>query len=216
MQQCVLSFNNRAEVLELPYPLQEWNVDNPHNTYTFTTVASGDVLAIGKKKLKQMVINSYFPRKQSPYLYSNNFPAPEQCISMIEKWEMSGKPIRVIILDTDVNLAMAIKNFNYGKADQDGSGDVAFSLELEEYSFLNVERSKRPPTEKGELKERPEEKTEETINSVKVKSGDTLWDYAEKHLGDGNKWKDIAKANNIKNGFDMKVGQDIVIPEVSK
>lgn len=38
-----------------------------------------------------------------------------------------------------------------------------------------------------------------TNKTYKVKSGDTLWGIAKRELGDGEKYKDLAKLNNISN-----------------
>jgi len=43
-------------------------------------------------------------------------------------------------------------------------------------------------------------------------SNDTLWHLAQKHLGDGTKWKEIAKARNISDPRKLKKGQKIKIP----
>lgn len=215
MQQLVLSFENRAEVLELPWPLQDHNISSPHNTYSFETINMGEVLAIGKKKLRTMTISSFFPSKPYPFLFSQTFPEPSVCIEMINKWRLSGKPVRVAIMDTDINLAMAIDSFDYGKEDGDGSGDVAFSLSLKEYSYLNVERSKKP-SKKAALKDRPKEDVRVKSTTYIVKRGDTLWDLADKRLGDGSRWKEIAKLNNISDPRKIQIGAKLKMPEGEK
>lgn len=214
MQQLVLSFENRSEVLELPWPLQEHSLGNPHNTYTFNTINTGEVLAIGRKKLKELTITSTFPSRQYPFLLSKKFLEPNACIQKIEKWRLSGKPIRVAIMDTDINLAMAIESFEYGHADGDGSGDVMFTLSLREYSYLNVERSKKA-TKSRQLKSRPTEKKKSVSNYV-VKKGDTLWDLADRNLGSGRRWREIAKLNGIKNPRRLQIGTKLKIPPRSK
>ncbi len=45
-----------------------------------------------------------------------------------------------------------------------------------------------------------------------VVSGDTLWAIAEKFLGDGNRYPEIAKLNNIPNPDLINVGQVLTIP----
>lgn len=217
MQECILSYKNRAEVLELPVPLQEYELGNPHNAYTFTTINNGDVIAIGKKKLRTLSINSFFPNQSYSYLLKKDFPSPKECINLIEKWRLSGEPIRVTIIGTEINYAFVIDEFKWGKSGSDGSGDVNFTLDLTEYTYLNTEKSKSKNevknSSKSKLKDRPNDKKE--VTSHKVKYGDTLWDMAEKYLGNGNRWKEIAKANNIKDGWSLVVGKSIKIPSKS-
>lgn len=214
MQRLILSFNNRAEVYEHPVPLQDWDLATAQNSHVFSTIKIGEVLAIGGKKLKSTTIDSFFPSKHYPFLFSKSVENPWAVIQQIERWKESKRPIRVIIPETSVNLAMMIETFKVGRAEGDGSGDVSFSLELLEYSFLNTPRSRRE-SKKGKdnkLKERPDEKTKEEVRKHKVKKGDTMWDMAEKYLGNGSRWKEIAKLNKIKNGWDLKAGQELKIP----
>lgn len=211
MEQVVLSYKNRSEVLELPWPLQEYSLGSPHNTYKFDTINTGEVLAIGKKKLKELTINSTFPAHDYPFLLNKNFPEPSAAIAKIDKRRLSGDPIRVAIMDTDINLAMAIESFEYGKEDGDGSGDVEFTLTLREYSYLNVERSKKA-SNKSELKERPKEVKKENPSIYTVKQGDTLRDLADKYLDDGNRWQEIAKLNGINDPRTLQIGVDLKIP----
>lgn len=140
MERCVLSFNNRAEVLELPVPLQEWSEVSSHNTYTFTTLEKGDINAVGKTKLKTMTINSFFPSKEYPFLVVKDIKDPWTCYNMVESWRLKNKPIRVVIVETEINLAMVISEFTVSKESMDGSGDLYFSLSLEEYRFANIDK----------------------------------------------------------------------------
>jgi LysM repeat protein len=45
-----------------------------------------------------------------------------------------------------------------------------------------------------------------------VVSGDTLFNIAKQYLGDGNRYMELAKANNIANPDHIEVGQVITIP----
>ena len=49
-----------------------------------------------------------------------------------------------------------------------------------------------------------------------VSQGDSLWKISEKYYGDGFKWVDIAKANNISNPDSIEIGQKIAVPVVAK
>ena len=53
-------------------------------------------------------------------------------------------------------------------------------------------------------------------NIYTVSQGDSLWKISEKYYGDGFKWVDIAKANNIFNPDSIDVGQKIAVPVVAK
>ena len=48
-----------------------------------------------------------------------------------------------------------------------------------------------------------------------VTAGETLWSIAQRYYTSGYNWVDISKANGIKNGNKIAVGQKLTIPEVS-
>ena len=43
-------------------------------------------------------------------------------------------------------------------------------------------------------------------------AGDTLFNIAKQYLGDGNRYMELAQANNIANPDHIEVGQVITIP----
>jgi nucleoid-associated protein YgaU len=69
---------------------------------------------------------------------------------------------------------------------------------------------------------KPKEKTSDTVNtqvqnkitgtSYTVVEGDYLWDIAVRAYGDGFKWTDIAKANNIANPDIIYSGTNLKLP----
>lgn len=48
-----------------------------------------------------------------------------------------------------------------------------------------------------------------------VAPGETLWGIAEKEYGDGFKWQEIAKANNITNPSQLEKGVNLTIPALT-
>jgi len=56
------------------------------------------------------------------------------------------------------------------------------------------------------------EKLEKQNAKHTTKKGDTLWDLAVKHYGDGTQWKKIAKANGITDPKKLPVGKELKIP----
>lgn len=56
---------------------------------------------------------------------------------------------------------------------------------------------------------------DETVSPITyiVKSGDTLWKIAREFLGDGKRYTEIMKINNLSSG-DLRVGQKLNLPKV--
>lgn len=136
-----LSFNNNAERLRLPVlpPSFEVVVGNMNTRVNINEI--GNINLIGKSDLREMTIETFFPAQDYYFVEYNGFPSPYSCVEMIERWRKSGKPIRLIITDTPINIAMAIESFSYGE--RDGSGDVYYSLELAEYLFVGVKETSK-------------------------------------------------------------------------
>lgn len=60
--------------------------------------------------------------------------------------------------------------------------------------------------------EAPKQTTTATFTTYTVKKGDSLWRIASKQLGNGNKYKLIQSANNLKGDL-IRVGQQLKIPK---
>ncbi len=201
-----LSWQNNKERLRLPIlpPNFEVTVGNLNTRVNINEI--GNINLIGKSDLKEITIETFFPAQNYYFCEYTGFPKPYECVEMIEGWRTSGKPIRLIITDTPINLAMAIEEFKFGE--RDGTGDVYFSLELAEYIFLNAKKETKQKEYKQETK-RPV--TKEIPKSYTVKKGDTLWSISKRLTGNGANYTAIAKKNNIKNPNLIHPGQKLVI-----
>lgn len=47
-----------------------------------------------------------------------------------------------------------------------------------------------------------------------VAKGESLWKIAESYYGDGYKWTEIAKANDLKNPSSIEIGQELTLPDL--
>lgn len=134
-----ISINNREQVIQLPIVPREFQIGSPHGNETFKTISQGEIKLIGLRELKTLSIASFFPAKDYPFSRNKTYKAWEY-VEIIESWADRRKPIRVIITDTPINLAMTIDNFEYGP--RDGSGDVYYTLSLSEFKFIQLQMKK--------------------------------------------------------------------------
>ncbi len=140
--------------LRLPVNPFEWEDQAEHHTENFQTLEIGEVKAIGRRKLHKMTLESFFPAQEYAFCTYRDFPQPSVCVQTILRWKDANRPIRLIITGTDINRAYSIEKFSYGK--KDGTEDVYYTLELEEYRYLNVPRSNNDAKiQKNKLRERP-------------------------------------------------------------
>lgn len=205
-----LSWNNNEERLRLPVLPPEFEVTVGNMNTRININELGEINLIGKSGLREMTIERFFPAQDYYFVEYSGFPDPYECTAMIEKWRKSGRPIRLIITETPINIAMAIENFSYGQ--RDGTGDVYYTLELAEYVFSKIRQKpkgdyKPPSVSTASKAEEPSREVKAIAEEYTVKPGDTLWAIAKRSTGNGANYKEIARKNNINNPDLIHPGQ---------
>lgn len=222
-----LSIDNKAEQHQLPVLPPEFEVvsDNMNTVVNINEI--GEINLIGRSALQKIVISSFFPNQDYPFVQTQKRHAPYTYVKNIQRWRRSRKPIRLIITDTPINIAMAIESFKY--KEQDGSGDVYYTLELSEYVFTGVKKDSNTDYNKPSSPPKTEVKVESGTDSLKpvlakpieredlknieqtytVKVGDTLSAIAKRETGNASNYKIIAEKNAIKNPNSITVGMVI-------
>lgn len=121
--------------LRLPVPPASYDITWANNNSSFLVEGMGEVSFLGKPKLTEIApIESFFPNQKYSFCAYSDFPTPEDCVTTIKKMIDSGKPVRYIITGTLVNILCSIESFNF--KENDGTGDISFSLDLKEYVVL--------------------------------------------------------------------------------
>lgn len=208
-----LSFNNKEEAFILPINPIEFEFSEANLNQTINILDIGEINLIGHRGLVSCRLSSFFPSSSSPH-YSRADRSPIDYINLLKKWKESGKPIRIIISDSYINLAMAIQNIIF--IQKEGDLDIYYDLELLEYRFLNIAssdlNSNSSITEENGLKSRLDDREQPTTYTVK--ENDTLWGISSRIYGSGSKYQDIYNANSniIKDPNLIYVGQELVIP----
>lgn len=213
-----LSWQNNREKHQIPVLPPSFEVETSNLNTVVNINELGNILLIGNSDLRKISIESFFPNQDYSFVTTKNRWDPYTYIESIERWRKSKKPIRLIITDTPINLALGIENFKYGE--RDGSGDVYYSLEMSEYIFTNLkEQSKKeysPPstsaTNSRQLSDFELQQSKEVMemlvgrgdtrdipDSYTVKPGDTLTTIAKMKTGNASNYSVIAEKNGIKN-----------------
>ncbi len=60
-----------------------------------------------------------------------------------------------------------------------------------------------------------DDSNQSTPSTYTVQKGDSLWKIAQANLGDGNKWTEIAKNNELKNPSVIRTGQELKLSEIT-
>jgi LysM repeat protein len=56
------------------------------------------------------------------------------------------------------------------------------------------------------------EQMKAATRTIEVEPGGSLWALAEKHLGDGGRWMELAEANGLASPYRLEVGQQLELP----
>lgn len=134
-----LSTMDRKQIIQLPIVPPDFKIPSPVSNEVFTTINQGDIKLLGRRGLKSLTIDSFFPSKVYPFSRNNKYFGWEY-YEIIEGWIDKRMPIRLIMSNTPINMLMTIENFEAGL--QDGSGDVYYSLALSEFKDIILETKK--------------------------------------------------------------------------
>ncbi|MEK5330255.1 hypothetical protein [Lysinibacillus sp. FSL W8-0992] len=134
-----LSTMDRKQIIQLPIVPSDFKIPSPVNNEVFTTINQGDIKLLGRRGLKSITIDSFFPSKAYSFSRNNKYFGWEY-YEIIEGWIDKRMPIRLIMSNTPINILMTIESFEAGL--QDGSGDVYYSLALSEFKEIILETKK--------------------------------------------------------------------------
>lgn len=207
-----LSYNNYEQSLQLPVHPPEIRVSVANLNRVIPIAQAGEIFAIGRSALAELALASHFPAEWRPYCAYIDIPRPYDAVALIDSWRRSGRPIRLTIPETPINMAVAIEGFEWGE--RAGSRDVEYTLTLKEFRFVTVKKVEGFIVQAGGSgTTRPDTKPQ--AKTYTVQSGDSLSIIAKRVYGDSSKWRTIYEANKQAIGSDpnkLKLGLVLVIP----
>lgn len=128
-----LSCDNSSIVL--PVTPESFGVQVKNNNSVVNITNFGNYNMMGKTGLKSITISSFFPAQD--YNFSSGGDEPYELVNQIEEWRLSTKPLNLLIENSTIDFDCLIDSFEY--KEQDGTGDVYFTLILTEYR--NIQES---------------------------------------------------------------------------
>ena len=181
-----------ARTIQLPVLPSSFRLNGAMNNTEVNVNSTGSVNLLGKRGLVSVPILSFFPSQQynfcrcvadSPYSYVAEF----------ERAMRENDICVLTITGTGVSLNVTIESFEYGE--EDGSGDVSYTLSLKEYRTVSTARVKKKAKKK----------------TYKVKKGDTWYSISRKMTGLSANAAKIAKKNKSKVTKKPKVGKKVKV-----
>ena len=184
-------------------------VNRSNNIDTQSVIKLGEVPIFNGTSLKTIELTSFFPNQEYSFCDYTGFMKPYEFSDKIQKWMYEGKPLRIIVTDSPTNMQCLIQQFD--TVEQDGTRDLYFTLNLLEYRPIEVpnlsnsnqsNNSNSNVSNNNQNTSRPNNKTNTNSSnqqkSYKVVKGDSLWDIAQKHYGNGSLYPKIKEANKSK------------------
>ena len=192
---------NDSNVLRFPVTPSEVICETSANISTESINDLGNVSLFSGVELKSIPIDSFFPNKDYSFCTYNNIEKPYELVRKLETWQNNGTKLRYIVSDGYTNTPVMINSFTY--QEQDGTGDVYFSLSLIEYKEIKLNKTSSVDSSNStnNATNRPTEnspKPNGENKTHKVVKGDSLWSIAQKYYGDGSKYPKIKEANKDK------------------
>lgn len=129
----LVTISCNGAVLSFPVDPESFRCSVKNKNTVVNIINAGDYNMIGKTGLKSLTVSSFFPAQKYNF---NNYSAttrPYTSVQLIESWRESGTPCKVSVAATPISFDCLIEEFDYGE--QDGSGDVYFTLSLTEYRY---------------------------------------------------------------------------------
>ena len=171
----------------------------------------------GEKRQRKNADGSFI----NPYLVVGH-GAPKKVQEWFSYLKNSGVKCRLLITETPINHDVYIESYNmtYSGGFGDYECDISFVHAKElKVSTEKTEETSAPAAEVPNLaasavptaeNTRPDKPQEAQYT---VKSGDCLWDIAQRNLGNGGRYMEIAQLNGISNPNVIMPGQVLVMPE---
>ncbi len=195
-----------------------------NNNQTIVLMNEGEVNILKKPGLTEVDFEILLPNVQYPFaVYPNGFQPAAFYLNKLEKLKISQEPFPFIVnrmrpdgsllFDTDNDMLFSLEEYTI-EEDAENGFDVNVKINLKQwrpYGTNRVDVTNKSSKKKAIVISKKQRPTisKRTSKIYTVKQGDTLWAIAKKYLGDGSKYTELAKLNNISNPNVIKVGQVI-------
>lgn len=194
------------------------SIDGANKTVDLINIGQVNIL----KNPKLTDIEFEFTLPNEKYSYVKNFKEQTVYLSKLEELITSKKPFRFIVsrvksqgsfLD-DTNMLVSLESYKIIEDAKEGF-DIVIAVKLRQYREFGTKKvtiiqdKKKPGNKKVSVKSKNKRTSKTPAKTYTVKRGDTLWAICKKQLGDGEKYKEVAKKNNISNPNVIKPGQVI-------
>lgn len=187
---------------------------------TITLINEGEANLLKQPGLQEISFEMLIPAVKYPFArYLTGFLPISYYLQILRMLKERKTPFQFIIIREgtlgsigfDTNLKVSLESYQILE-NADNGRDVVVSIQLKEYrDKQNVVATEITTADgiTGIKLEKVRESTKSIDKTYKIKSGDTLFQICKKYLGNGEKFREIAKLNNLDNFDALTPGQVI-------
>ncbi|MGE7977367.1 LysM peptidoglycan-binding domain-containing protein [Psychrobacillus sp. NPDC093200] len=198
--------------IQLPVAPSSLEMKINNQNKTITLINEGEVNLLKHAGLTDISLEVLLPNVKYPFaVYPDGFQPATFYLEKLEKLKISKKPFQFIVtrlkpigdLLFDTNIKVSLEDYSI-EEDAENGFDITVPITLKQYreygtKVIQVKKAKSAKAKPVATAVKKRATTKTPPKSHKVVKGDTLWAICKKYLGDGSKYPEIAKKNNIKN-----------------
>ncbi len=218
-------------VIPLPVTPGALTISTPSLNATKILINDGEINLLKSPGLREISFDFLLPQRKAPwmnYSIADNYTATLY-IPLLNELKASKEPFQFIVtrMTPDnkplffTNITCQIESFDYEEDAATHGLDVNCKILLKEYkdygtkTFSIVEKlttaavGVAATVAVAVVTNKRSTASKTTPKKYTVKKGDTLWNICKKELGDGQKYKEIAKLNQLENPDKIYPGQEL-------
>lgn len=199
--------------VELPITPSKLEIKANNKNKTMTLLNDGEINILKTPGLTEISFDISIPQVQYPF--ASKLQNADYYLEMFEKLKKDKKTFRFIVARItqggknlfDTNILVSLEDYSV-KEDAGNGIDLVVPVKLKQYRNYATKVIPMQQTQKATnnkvifipaKEERPPSSNQPSNKTYTVKSGDCLWNICKQYLGDGSKYPEIAKLNNISN-----------------
>lgn len=221
-------------VVPLPVTPGALSISTPSQNVTVNLINHGEINIPRPPGLREISFEFMLPRNKYPFANYGigTYYTAATLIPLLNEWKETKLPFQFIVTrmspDNQVldftNIKCLVEDFTYEEDAKQHGLDVMCSIKLREYkdyptlsTLLQKVKDTAIDAAIGAgatavvalATNQRDTSSKQVPKTYTVKKGDTLWNICKKHLGDGSKYKEIAKLNKIDNPDLIYPGQEL-------